>query len=135
MLLLKLDFTRAFDNVSWTFLLSILRQRGFGPRWIMWIALLLSTATTQVLVNGCPGASFRDGQGLRQGGPLSPLLFILVMDVLSGMLHVAEDRGVLSDFQAFGLWHQVCLYADDVVMFAKPIVQEMVAIRCILECF
>ncbi|KAM0876089.1 hypothetical protein ACQ4PT_036414 [Festuca glaucescens] len=46
MLMLKLDFARAFDSVSWPFLLSVLRQRGFGPRWIRWISMLLGTATT-----------------------------------------------------------------------------------------
>jgi mannosylglycoprotein endo-beta-mannosidase len=44
--LLKLDVARAFDSVSWPFLLSILRQRGFGHRWIRWIALLLGSAST-----------------------------------------------------------------------------------------
>ncbi|KAM0876090.1 hypothetical protein ACQ4PT_036415 [Festuca glaucescens] len=48
MLMLKLDFARAFDSVSWPFLLSVLRQRGFGPRWIRWISMLLGTATTQL---------------------------------------------------------------------------------------
>jgi mannosylglycoprotein endo-beta-mannosidase len=50
--LLKLDVARAFDSVSWPFLLSILRQRGFGPRWIGWTTMLLRSASTKVLVNG-----------------------------------------------------------------------------------
>ncbi|KAM0905816.1 hypothetical protein ACQ4PT_017119 [Festuca glaucescens] len=60
-LLLKLDVARAFDSVSWSFLLSVLRQRGFGPRWIRWILVLLRTASTQVLVNGGAGAAFLHG--------------------------------------------------------------------------
>jgi hypothetical protein len=39
--LLKLDVARAFDSVSWPFLLSVLRRRGFGRRWIHWVTLLL----------------------------------------------------------------------------------------------
>jgi hypothetical protein len=89
-LLLKLDVARAFDSVSWAFLLSVLRQRDFGPRWIKWIAMLLRSASTQVLVNGFTGRAFWHGRGLRQGDPLSPLLFVLVMDVLAAMFNMAE---------------------------------------------
>jgi mannosylglycoprotein endo-beta-mannosidase len=64
-LLLKLDIARAFDSVSWPFLLSVLRQRGFGPRWLRWITTLLRSASTKVLVNGSAGAAFRHGRGLR----------------------------------------------------------------------
>jgi hypothetical protein len=64
-LLLKLDVVRTFDSVSWSFFLSVLRQRGFGPHWLRWIALLLHTTSTKVLVNGSAGAAFRHGRGLR----------------------------------------------------------------------
>jgi hypothetical protein len=43
MLLLKLDISKAFDTLSWPFLLELLRARGFGERWYSWIATLLST--------------------------------------------------------------------------------------------
>uniref|UniRef100_A0A453BVA6 Uncharacterized protein n=1 Tax=Aegilops tauschii subsp. strangulata TaxID=200361 RepID=A0A453BVA6_AEGTS len=52
--LLKLDTTRAFDTVSWPFLIDVLRHLGFGRRWIEWITILLSTSSTRVLVNGVP---------------------------------------------------------------------------------
>jgi mannosylglycoprotein endo-beta-mannosidase len=99
-LLLKLDVARAFDSVSWPFLLSVLRQRGFGPRWIRWIALMLRSATTRVLINGFEGEPFRHGRGLRQGDPLSPLLFVLVMDVMAAMFRAAERAGVLPELPA-----------------------------------
>lgn len=54
-ILLKLDISKAFDSVSWSFLLEILRHIGFGQRWINLLCLLLSTSSTQVLVNGEPG--------------------------------------------------------------------------------
>jgi hypothetical protein len=57
-LLFKVDIAKAFDSVSWPFLLSVLRQRGFGPRWTRWIALLLRTARTRVLINGYAGDAF-----------------------------------------------------------------------------
>lgn len=54
-LLVKLDLTKAFDSVSWSFLLELLRHLGFGERWCNLICNLLSTSTTRVLLNGQPG--------------------------------------------------------------------------------
>jgi hypothetical protein len=97
-LLIKLDVARAFDSVAWPFLISVLRQHGFGPRWVRWIISLLSSANTRVLVNGAAGNKVRHGRGLRQGDPLSPLLFVLIMDVVAAMFRAAEASGVLSPF-------------------------------------
>jgi hypothetical protein len=134
-LLLKIDIAKAFDSIAWPFLLSILRHRGFGPRWIRLIALLLRSASTTILVNGSAGSAFRHGRGLRQGDPISPMLFVIAMDVLSAMFLAAERAGVLSDLSALGLRHRVSLYADDVVVFARPAVAELDAVWAVLRCF
>jgi hypothetical protein len=86
-------------------------------------------------VNGCAGVAFCHGRGLRQGDPLSPLLFVLVMDVLDAMFRSAECAGVLGDLTVDGLKHRVSLYADDIVVFARPEEEELVAVREILACF
>ncbi|KAM0835449.1 hypothetical protein ACQ4PT_062915 [Festuca glaucescens] len=119
-LLLKIDVARAFDSVACPSLLSVLRQQGFGPRWIKWVLLLLRTATTRVLVNGSAGEAFRHARGLCQGDPLLPLLFVLAMDVLARMFEVAEQLGVLEILDAAGVKHRVSLYADDVIVFLGP---------------
>jgi hypothetical protein len=108
-LLLKLDVAKAFDNVSWAFLLSVLRQRGFGPRWIRWVLLLLSSSSTRVLINGRAGEAFLHDRGLRKGDPLSPLLFLIVMDVLVAMFRTAERVGVLADLSILRVKHRVSL--------------------------
>ncbi|KAM0859252.1 hypothetical protein ACQ4PT_047323 [Festuca glaucescens] len=134
-LLLKVDVAKAFDSISWPFLLAVLRQRGFGPRWLRWIAMLLRSASTSVLVNGCAGSAFRHGRGLQQGDPISPLLFVIAMDVLSAMFRAAEHAGVLSDLSALGLRSCVSLYADDVIVFAKATATELAAMWGVLGCF
>jgi hypothetical protein len=75
--LLKLDISKAFDTVAWSFLLNTLQAFGFGDLWRRWVATLLLTATLRILLNGCPGKCIRHTRGVRQGDSLSPMLFIL----------------------------------------------------------
>jgi len=116
-ILLKLDITKAFDSVSWAFLLEVLRKLGFGNRWCDMICGLLSSSSTQVLLNGIPGEGILHKRGLRQGDPLSPMLFILVMDVLNQMFTRAAEVGLLQPLSRRPIQHRISLYADDVAIF------------------
>ncbi|KAM0916079.1 hypothetical protein ACQ4PT_010425 [Festuca glaucescens] len=116
----KLDITKAFDTVDWAFLLEVLAKLGFGPRWLAMVCGLLSTASTRVVVNGVAGCLISNRRGLRQGDPLSPLLFDAVMDVLHLMIERASADGLLAHLAPRGLRHRSSMYADDVVTFLKP---------------
>lgn len=80
-IILKLDYERAYDRVSWRFLEEMLQSRGFGEKWISWILKIVKGGSISVRMNDENSCYFRPGKGLRQGGPLSPLLFNLVADV------------------------------------------------------
>ncbi|WVZ93865.1 LOW QUALITY PROTEIN: hypothetical protein U9M48_039818 [Paspalum notatum var. saurae] len=122
---LKLDISKAFDTVSWPFLIEVLQHLGFGRRWCILLCLLLSTSTTQVLVNGVPGRPIFHCRGLRQGDPLSPMLFILVMDVLNSLIQVASSGNLLLPIAGQCPWPRISLYADDVVVFLKPELMDL----------
>jgi hypothetical protein len=85
-LILKLDLKKAFDCINWDFLKLILAQTGFSQHMIKWIMSCVTSANLAILINGESSTFFCMGKGLRQGCPLSPLLFILVMEALSLLL-------------------------------------------------
>jgi hypothetical protein len=133
--LLKLDISRAFDSVSWPFLFQVLGQLGFSDRWLHMLAILFRTATTEVVVNGVPGKRICHVRGLRQGDPLSPLLFVCGMEVLSVAVTKLSELNLLENIRGCNHLQRISLYTDDVVLFAKPKVGDMVVIREMLRLF
>lgn len=135
MLFFKLDIAKAFDSVHWEYLLEVLEKFGFGSRWRDMVALMLSSSSSRVLLNGIPGAPFKHMRGLRQGDPLSPMLFILAMEPLQAMFAKATDYGILSRLENQAARLRLSLYADDVALFMNPVEREIDGMRQILHCF
>jgi hypothetical protein len=63
-LLLKVNKAKAFDLVSWPFVLDLLQHMGFSRKWINWVSILLSIASTRILLNGQPGNQMYHVRGL-----------------------------------------------------------------------
>ena len=122
---LKLDISKAFDSVSWPFHLETLSHLGFGPSWRNMISNLLRYASTRVLVNGQPGDEIHHQCGLRQGDPLSPMLFILVMDVFKHKFTKAGSLGLLHPLANRNAEKRISLYVDDVALFIRSMEDEM----------
>jgi len=132
-LFLKLDISKAFDSVDWSFLLEILAHLGFGAVWRNLVSNLLHSASTQVLLNGEPGDFITHQRGLRQGDPLSPMLFILVMDVLNSLFLKAEAEGLLLPLHSTG--QRLSLYADDVALFIRSEEDDLQITKNLLQVF
>jgi mannosylglycoprotein endo-beta-mannosidase len=134
-LLLKLDISKAFDSVRWDYLISLMQHRGFPPKWCNWIAAILSTSTSRVLLNGTPLPAIQHGRGLRQGDPLSPLLFVLAIDPLQKLIEQATATNLLSKLGSKVAIFSVSLYADDAAIFMKPTKKDVINMERILRNF
>ncbi len=113
---------------------------GFGSKWKMWIKNFISTVRFSIMVNGSPSGFFGSSSGIRQGDPLSPLLFLLVMEVLSRMLSRTEEAGLIRGFKAGkaqeeGLFISHLLFADDTVVFCDADPEQLLHLRMVLSCF
>ena len=119
----KLDIEKAYDHVNWYFLLYLLERCGFPEKWCHWIYFCISTARFSILINGSPEGFFGSTCGIRQGDPLSPLLFVIIMEALSRMMSKAIEEGLLLGFQVGALGNDsLCLshllFADDTLIFS-----------------
>ena len=83
---LKLDMLKAYDRVSWMFTVNVLRKFGFGEQFIDMVWRLVSSVWSSVIINGVSYGFFKTRRGLRQGDSLSPTLFVIEAEVLSGGL-------------------------------------------------
>ncbi|GJR00701.1 RNA-directed DNA polymerase, eukaryota [Tanacetum coccineum] len=135
-LIFKVDFEKAFDSIRWNFLDDVLKEFGFRCKWRNWIQSFLTSSKGSILVNGCPTNEFQFYKGLKQGDPLSPFLFILVME----SLHLSFQRIVNAGmFKGIVLDQSLCLshmfYADDAIFLGEWSDGNISTLIHVLKCF
>lgn len=106
-IILELDFEKAFDTIQWEFLWQTLSSLGFGDKWIGWMRNLFQSIRVSILLNGSSTTEFPVPNDVRQGDPLSPLLFNLAVGVLSEMIGKASRLGILKGIQLSGVSEQI----------------------------
>ncbi|GKC17936.1 putative RNA-directed DNA polymerase, eukaryota, reverse transcriptase zinc-binding domain protein, partial [Tanacetum coccineum] len=116
----KVDFAKAYDSVRWDYLLDILEAFGFGHVWCNWIRGTLRSSKASILINGSPSNEFYCYRGLKQGDPLAPYLFILIMESLHLSFSRVVDQGFFKGIQLPGqLSISHLFYADDAMFIGE----------------
>ena len=105
--------------------MDILKHNGFPPIFCEWVWALLSTSTSLVLINGVPSDPIKHEHGIRQGEPLSLLLFDLSIDPINQTLQKANSQGHLHPLRGHAPIARTSLYADDAAVFVAPIKEDI----------
>lgn len=135
--ILKLDFEKAFDKIEHEFMLQIMKHKGFGDKWLHWMKMIFTSGTSAILLNGVLGKVFHCRRGVRQGDPLSPLLFVLAADFLQTLLNKAIVDGQLdlpmprNMLQSFPIMQ----YADGTLLFLKSCPDQLNSLKDLLNTF
>jgi hypothetical protein len=108
-LLMLIDFEKAFDSISWSFVYKVLHFFGFGEN-INWIKIFNTNFKASILQSGFLSEEFQVQRGCRQGDPVSPYIFLLCAEILAILIKQNHDiKGIVINDKE----HKISQYADD----------------------
>ena len=114
----QIDFEKAFDSIEWPFLLKTLKEFNFGENFIKWIKILYTDIQSCVGNNGYYSTYFKLTRSIRQGCPISALLFLLVAEMIA--IDIRNDREIIG-IEINDCVFKIALMADDTTLFIKDI--------------
>eukprot|EP00253_Pinus_taeda_P006554 PITA_06554 len=135
-LILKVDLSKAFDRANWLYLRLLLTHLGFPYIFIKWVMSCITDVAYSVLLNGEATSFFTSARGLRQGCPLSSLLFLLIMEGLSRLITSARDRNQITGINVSKnsyLTH--LLFVDDILIFLNGCLGDIASLQNIFALF
>nr|GEZ55904.1 hypothetical protein [Tanacetum cinerariifolium] len=134
---MKVDIQKAYDTVNWQFLEAILKEFGFHEKMVGWIVKCVTSVSFSICVNGERFGYFKGGRGLRQGDPMSPYLFTLVMEVLTLIVKdkVEKNKNFRFHFGCKKLKLTHVCFGDDLLMFYNGDMESVKALKEAIEEF
>ncbi|XP_058192025.1 uncharacterized protein LOC131309397 [Rhododendron vialii] len=133
---IKIDLMKAYDSVDWEFLFDVMTATEFPPLYIFWIKQCVTSAMFSVMINGQLEGFFKGENGLRQGDPISPYLFLLVMEGFYSILERKIVEGQFTyhpRFSILSLSHLV--FADDLFLMAGANCLSIAVVKSSLDDF
>lgn len=120
-MVLKLDMSKAYDRVEWSFLRVTMEWMGFGRTWVEFIIQCVTSVSYSMIVNGKAREVCKPSIGLWQGDPLSPFVFLICSEGLSALMKLALNEGLVKGDKVSrrGLQIMHILFADDCVLFGE----------------
>ncbi|KAL0456738.1 UNVERIFIED_CONTAM: Retrovirus-related Pol polyprotein from type-1 retrotransposable element R2 [Sesamum latifolium] len=133
---LKVDLRKAYDTVEWDFLFAAMKLFEFPEPFIRWVDECVTTPTFSICINGVAHGFFKGARGLRHGDPMSPYLFVLIMEVLRLIIQQLIDQDNTFRFHwkcgEMGVFQLG--FADDLLLFCEAtdssIAVSSVALMC-----
>ncbi|KAA3487270.1 reverse transcriptase [Gossypium australe] len=134
-LALKLDMSKVYYRVEWSFLRQMLLKMGFASLWVDSIMHCIDSISYSIVINGCEGEKFKPTMGLRQGGPLSPYIFLVCNEGLSTLMCLAERDGMVKRARVSRKDQRFLIYffADDIIFFGEASNQGVQTLKKILQ--
>nr|XP_045088271.1 uncharacterized protein LOC123496916 [Aegilops tauschii subsp. strangulata] len=134
---LKLDMTKAYDRVEWSYLQSIMLKLGFSARWVDIVMGTITSVSFSVMFNGKRLQPFKPTRGIRQGDPISPYLFLLAAEGLSCLIKSRQQSSNLGGIQVASSAPPVnhLLFADDSLLFFKANVEGASEVHQLLDTY
>lgn len=131
----KTDMSKAYDRVEWEFIGLVFKRLGFHETWTTWVMQCITTASYSYLVNDAVYGNVKPDRGIRQGDPLSPYIFFLCGEVLSGLCKLAERTGSFNGVRVARGIPKVnhLLFADDTMFFCHSDSQSCSTLKKILR--
>ena len=126
-----IDFEKAFDSIEWNFLLKVLDKLNFGPDFKNWVQTFYCSITSCVTNNGYASDFFSLERGVRQGCPLSGVLFVLGIEILALAI---KQNSKIKGITVGGREIKITQYADDITVFLKNL-ESMSSLLDLLEKF
>ena len=108
--ILFLDQEKAFDRVDHQFLLKTLKHLNFGDNFISWIEIILKDISSQIKINGLLSDDILIARGVRQGDPLSDLLYVIIAEVLGNLIRSNKD---INGIAINSIEQKILQYGDD----------------------
>lgn len=134
--MLEVDSRKAYDSVSWNLLRFLLTKMGFDDNWNNWMKSYAFSSHMSVLFNGSTTKDFKVERGFQKGDSLSPFLFVLVMEFLSGLMKKVVERG---EFKGFKINKEedvsMLRFADDAIILAEGCNENLWSMKAILREF
>ena len=134
----KVDFEKAYDKVKWPFLQQALRMKGFDEAWRKQVESFVQGGSVGIKVNDDIGQYFQTLKGLRQGDPMSPILFNVVVDMLVVLVNRAKQDdqvgGLIPHLVEGGV--SILQYTNDTIIFMEHDLvkaRNMKLVLCLFE--
>jgi hypothetical protein len=132
-----MDLMKAYDSVSWGFILHCLHCFGAPAKFVLWVKECITSPSYSISLNGSLVGYFQGKRGLRQGDPMSPYLFVIAMEILSLLLEDAinGNKGFLFHPKCLPLKLSHLCFTDDLLIFSPGKLRSIQVIQKVLEDF